>query len=567
LGSPRQINNERGLLAYLYDLEPRGYIVVAADDLLPPVMAYSLTSPYANGQDSILEELLCADLASRLDQAASFSTSQVQYQKNKWLEAQNPISGRNEEQWPPEGYSTTGGWLKTNWDQSAPYNLMCPMDPVTNARSIAGCPAVAISQIINYHETINGTVLGDEDDYHHNYAGRNYWIDDDYETLEFPSFEDLNLELDSLMYNYRYQYPPTAENIAALIFATGVAAQQVYTSSASGTFAVAQAYSAMERFGFDGCELITNQDQELLNRMAQNIMDAMPVLLAVVTPAWDAGHNLVVDGYRTDGFFHLNFGWSGSYNGWYNLFSGIPYNLTVLEGAVLDILPREYFYAFPEVVEFLTVDTAVPQTIEMINTSGDSVAIESLNMPFLGTSFTVSSNPQVPCQLDAGQSLYITLCPDLPVLQPREILEGNLRIIHEYGVTNILIRFDTGLITPVEDENISPLQKLSPGIFCYIPILPRPETSSLSGLAVQGIKLWKVQTSEYIISEDKSSFSKAYATRNSPGELWIFLFPHCPRGIFHQTAIHREGTGQEEGIGNKVNLIREKSCQPGKRIG
>lgn len=55
-------------------------------------------------------------------------------------------------------------------------------------------------------------------------------------------------------------------------------------------------------------------------------------------PGWQYGHNLVVDGYNTDNYYHLNFGWGGSYDGWYLIPDEIPYGLTVIEGIIVDIL-------------------------------------------------------------------------------------------------------------------------------------------------------------------------------------------------------------------------------------
>jgi hypothetical protein len=72
-----------------------------------------------------------------------------------------------------------------------------------------------------------------------------------------------------------------------------------------------------------------------------NIIDTLPVHLAVVDESWSTGHNVVVDGYNTDDYYHLNFGWGGSYNGWYLLPEEIPYELTVIEGAVVDIMKRD----------------------------------------------------------------------------------------------------------------------------------------------------------------------------------------------------------------------------------
>jgi hypothetical protein len=68
-------------------------------------------------------------------------------------------------------------------------------------------------------------------------------------------------------------------------------------------------------------------------------MDALPAHFAVVNQDWTVGHNLVIDGYNTDDFYHLNFGWSGACNGWYTIpDDDMPYQLTVIEGIILDIM-------------------------------------------------------------------------------------------------------------------------------------------------------------------------------------------------------------------------------------
>jgi len=71
--------------------------------------------------------------------------------------------------------------------------------------------------------------------------------------------------------------------------------------------------------------------------MADNIKIGLPVHLATVNETWTSGHNVVCDGYNSDDYFRLNFGWGGSYDGWYSLPEGFPYSLTVFEGIVADI--------------------------------------------------------------------------------------------------------------------------------------------------------------------------------------------------------------------------------------
>ncbi len=241
------------------------------------------------------------------------------------------------QQWPDEGTTSTGGWLETNWTQSSPYDKYCPIDPVTSQRSYVGCPATAMGQIVNYYQTVNSTEFTDDDDYYHSYAGRNFWIDDDYQDHDFLSFPEINDYLDSISTKYEDGNPLTNDDKAALSFACGVAASQVYTSQGSGTFGVDQAFDAYMKFGFADAVLMDDSDTNMFSVMSQNMMEARPAHLAVVNEQWTSGHNVVVDGYNTDDYYHVNFGWGGSNNGWYLLPEEFPLQLTVIEGVIVSI--------------------------------------------------------------------------------------------------------------------------------------------------------------------------------------------------------------------------------------
>lgn len=323
---------------YITDLHPVGYIIISGDDELPPVLAYSYTNKAE--ANTPLSDVL--KIIYRQYLYALYNTPEDVKQARKkawdiWLSGPDKTE-KLLQQWPPDGTTTTGGWLETNWTQSAPYNQLCPIDPVTSVRSYVGCPATAMAQILNYHKTTNSTTFSDNDDYYHNYAGRNYMIDDDADAHAFPTFPQLNSFLDTLNTHYQLGVPPTAQDKAALSFACGVAAKQVYTSEGSGTFGVQQALDAYLKFNCTSAELLFDNDTTLFTRLEGNMKDALPAHLAVVDANNSTGHNVVVDGYNTDNYFHVNFGWGGSGNGWLLLPADMPYGLTVIEGLIVDIL-------------------------------------------------------------------------------------------------------------------------------------------------------------------------------------------------------------------------------------
>jgi len=374
-------------VAYVFELSPSGYIITSTDTNLPPVIAFSYTDNcrLPGDEGSILIDMAARDLETRMMNLTALPNWYIGQNRELWNEY---TTGTFElsavDQWPPSGSTPTGGWLEENWTQSAPYNSYCPMDLIAGARSIAGCPAVAMGMIVNFQENTNSTRFNDGDDYYHNYH-EYYWIDDDYAARDFPSWPELNSLLDTLDSLYANQLPLSNLNKAALVYASGAACKQVYTASASGTFGVDQAYDGYIRFGYTGSELLFESSDSLYQRLAENMMNAMPAHLAIIDSGPQYGHNVVVDGYNTDEFFHLNFGWGGSNNGWYQFpLTGMPYGMNIIEGLVLDI------------------GSPVQSIEETSGTAGSTVAL-SVSNPVTSA---MSINLSLPESCNATVSLY-----------------------------------------------------------------------------------------------------------------------------------------------------------------
>jgi hypothetical protein len=424
-------------LFYIFNLKPVGYIIVSADYKLSPIIAYSFTSNYKINDyyEQFFIDFITLDLELRLENIKNLSDSDSEEINVLWTELTN-YDDKNYnnyylEQWPPEGTTDTEGWIETNWHQDSPYNDFCPMDASSGERSIAGCPAVAIAQILNYHKTINNVFFDDRDDYYHTYINR-FWIDDDYEEYDFPSFSEINIYLQNLKELYENELSITDEDKAALNFACGVAANQVYTSTVSGTFGVNQAFDAYMKFNCTSAELIETDNECLYDRIIYNIKNAYPVHLAVVTPEWDSGHNLIIDGYNTNNYYHLNFGWGGQYDGWYKIPDKLPFSLTVIEGVIVDIMnyksgsDLECYGSINWINVTPNSELTGSFIVENIGDQGSMMDWEIISFPDWGE---WEFNPDIGIELIDGDQVIV----NVSVIAPNNIqkeFSGNIKIIN-----------------------------------------------------------------------------------------------------------------------------------------
>ena len=300
------------------------------------------------------------------------------------------------------------GLLHSHWTQGYPYNQLCPRDPLNGYDySVAGCPAIAMGQIINYLSTTQDTRFDDNDDYIHNYAGRNYKIDDDWETLQFPSFTQLNVLLDSVDAAFQRGERLSDSLAAAVVFACGTACTQVYTSEGSGTFFVDQAFAAYQRFGFTDCVLYREPSDEMYATLISNIQDGYPAHLAVENPAGTVGHNVVVDGYReSDGKFHINFGYGGSLDNWYDIPDpNFYYGMTKVEGIILNIIPKtDAVHEISNQQPFEVYPNPVSDVLYMRNLPSETVEYFIFNV--LGQKVTTGSSNGTISVADLEKGLY-----------------------------------------------------------------------------------------------------------------------------------------------------------------
>jgi hypothetical protein len=234
-------------------------------------------------------------------------------------------------QWPS---GKNDGWLDTTWDQSSPYNDKCPMDIDQSSRSVAGCVAIAIAQVAQYHKFPKQIILKDE----HRYITetREINIDDDSDTHDFPDFEEVNNKLAEIDYSDVGEYP-------YLVFAVGVMVEMDYKSSSSG--AVPTADDLTVDLNFENAIDAYGYKNNFYQVLKDDIKNARPALLGIEEADGSGDHMIVADGYRISGEYHLNFGWGNSNPGggtnptaaWYSLPEGMPAGYSIITSGILKI--------------------------------------------------------------------------------------------------------------------------------------------------------------------------------------------------------------------------------------
>ena len=137
--------------------------------------------------------------------------------------------------------------------------------------------------------------------------------------------------------------------IGALTHDAGVAVHTSYALSGSGGKTQNVAIALTSTFGFENARYGYNGTHTIpganLNNMINPNLDAgFPAILGI-TDASDNGHAVVVDGYGynlSTLYHHLNMGWSGTEDAWYNLptISTSTYNFNAVIETVYNIFPQ-----------------------------------------------------------------------------------------------------------------------------------------------------------------------------------------------------------------------------------
>lgn len=323
--SENLVISEKGITQlYIFNFSPEGFVILTADKRITPVVGYSLSNSFPVNN---IPEHINSWLKTYCDQTSDVSDINSYNDKNnrqKWFELINKITD-----FDFNGYKgNKDPLLRSEWHQAFPYNQFCPEDTAgPSGYTYVGCVALAMAQVLYYYR------------YPESGNGQHSYFLNNYDTIK-ADFGNTTYKWDEMV-NYTYFYPNPAA--AELSFHCGVAVNMNYSPTGSGAYTVDCVDALKNYFRYsEQAKYITRGDTTInySDSLKTNLDNDLPI---IYTGGSFGGHSFICDGYNDENFFHFNFGWGGSADGYYYLESIVPggINLTSSQAAIINIIPKE----------------------------------------------------------------------------------------------------------------------------------------------------------------------------------------------------------------------------------
>ena len=285
----------------------KGFTIVSGDDRLPEIVGYSSQGSY---DEDNLPEGFVSFMKAYQNLYNKVNLGDAEALKN----LAEIKAWRNKKNASAETSSAVAPLLgNIEWDQTSPYNNMCPKyDSVHVAAT--GCVATAMAQVMAYYKypkQLKADIPG--------YVNRWNGI-----PMEIPTItrEEGIYDWDNMLPKYNKEANATQQQkdaVAKLMYHCGAAVKMSYgPESAASTFSA----QMVKYFGYDADLMMDlNRATFTLDKWMQIIDTELtagrPVLYS--GQASDGGHQFICDGKDGEGLYHINWGWSGSQNGYFDL--------------------------------------------------------------------------------------------------------------------------------------------------------------------------------------------------------------------------------------------------------
>ena len=295
-------SSETATSYYVFDNgSDKGFTIVSGDDELPEIVGYSA---HGNSENLMKTEGCAAFLKAYQKFVAAFTQGDAKARKILAEQRALKADGRYQQ---PKIDPLLGDIA---WNQETPYNKMCP-EYKGSKLSATGCVATAMAQVMMYYKYPKEL------------------------KADIPAYTTATnkLKVNAISEGEKYDWAnmlPTytegeynttqADAVAKLMFHCGAAVQMDYGDSSG---ALVRPEDMSTYFGYDA-DLLQEVYRSVYTlaewkKILDRELEAKRPILYGGARSYERGHQFVCDGSDGEGLYHINWGWSGVSDGYFDI--------------------------------------------------------------------------------------------------------------------------------------------------------------------------------------------------------------------------------------------------------
>jgi hypothetical protein len=282
-----------------------GYVIVSGDDRTESVLGYSDNGTFDYAKIPVNMRWWLSEYQRQLQFLADHPDMKTAPVKKATPTGVGPLLGN------------------IMWDQGEPYNLQCPSGQYTASDGTSvtghyytGCEATALAQIMKFYGWPASGV------------GSHSYTTGTLKLALSSTFSDHTYDWTNMADTYNGNESDVKKNAVALLLSdVGIAMDMDYNADGygqSGAVANKAAKALITYFNYDKGINIIHRNYYVNNwdkMLSKEIIQGHPVLYGGTSKSdageYQGGHAFVCDGYNSQGYFHINWGWSGFCNGYF----------------------------------------------------------------------------------------------------------------------------------------------------------------------------------------------------------------------------------------------------------
>ena len=332
--------------------ENDGFVIIAGEDAVRPVIGYSTKNYYVHSSSNV--DNFGSWMSGKAKQINSLRESAIEANEKvsqEWSNYLNNTIGSNQRLANGASVMTTtvGPLMQSTWNQSPYYNAYCPGstgDGANSAAAVTGCVATTMAQIMRYwsypaHGTGTHSYTQNPNPNGYPAQSANFGAT----TYDWNAMPLNNFNITSS--------PSTYSAVAQLMYQCGVSVNMNYAPSGSGaqvlnggSYSYISAQSAyVNNFSYNKSSQVGIYKSDFTDAAwidtVESDLNIGRCVQYVGTDPSEGGHTWVCDGYDANNYLHMNWGWAGSSDGYFQVdnLQTPGFNPTSDDQALLGIIP------------------------------------------------------------------------------------------------------------------------------------------------------------------------------------------------------------------------------------